>query len=314
MILQYVHDVSVSRNETSAWRIDQLARWPENGVMLTSGSLTLVLGATGKTGSRVASRLRSRGLPVRTAARSGADARFDWDDPATYAPALRGVEQVYLLGPVMRTDFADQVSVFLDQAEDAGTRHVTYLSAYGTESAPPETAMRRVELDLLARPGLTHAILRPAWFMQNFSETFLKPVGRAIAVPAGDGAEAFVDAGDVAAVASATLADPQAHAGAQYALTGPEALTIAETAKIISDASGQHIYYADVDRDEWVAAVVAGGVPAGYGAVLRMLTETIASGHGSRPSNDVEKAAGAAPASFADFAQRTAAAWAEDET
>jgi uncharacterized protein YbjT (DUF2867 family) len=282
--------------------------------MVTSASLTLVLGATGKTGSRVANRLLTRGLPVRTAARSGADAHFDWDDPGTYAPALHGVSRVYLLGPVMRTHFADQVSAFLDQAEAAGARHVTYLSAYGTGSAPPETAMRRVELDLLGRPGLTHAILRPAWFMQNFSETFLKPIDGAIVVPAGGGAEAFVDAGDIAAVASATLADPQAHAGAQYALTGPDALTFAEAAKIISAVSGQVIDYTDIDRDEWVAAAVAGGVPAEYGAVLRKLTETVASGRGSRPSNDIEKVTGAPPASFADFARRTAAAWAMDET
>ena len=61
------------------------------------------------------------------------------------------------------------------------------------------------------------------------------------------------------------------------------------------------------------AAAVAGGVPAEYGAVLSVLTETIASGHGSRPNSDVEKATGAAPVSFADFARRTAAAWAVDE-
>jgi uncharacterized protein YbjT (DUF2867 family) len=280
--------------------------------MVTSTPLTLVLGATGKTGSRVANRLLSRGVPVRTAARSGAGAHFDWDDPATYAPALDGVKRVYLLGPVMRTDFAGQVSVFLDQAEAAGATHVTYLSAYGADSAPPGTAMRSVELDLLGRPGLTHTILRPAWFMQNFSETFLRPVGGAIVVPAGDGAEAFVDAEDIAAVASVTLADPEAHAGGQYALTGPEALTIAEAARIISDASGHAVHYADIDRDEWVAAVVAGGVPAGYGAVLRVLTETIASGHGAQPSTDVEKVTGAAPERFADFARRTAAAWAGD--
>jgi uncharacterized protein YbjT (DUF2867 family) len=282
--------------------------------MVTSASLTLVLGATGKTGSRVANRLVSRGLPVRTAARSSANAHFDWDDPRTYAPALHGVNRVYLLGPVMRTDFAGQVSVFLDQAEAAGTRHVTYLSAYGIDSAPPETAMRSVELDLLGRPGLTHAILRPAWFMQNFSETFLQPTGGTIVVPAGDGAEAFVDAEDIAAVASATLADPQAHAGAQYALTGPDALTIAEAAKIISDVSGQAVDYTDIDRDEWVTGAVAGGVPAEYGAVLSVLTETIASGRGSRPSNDIENATGVSPTSFADFARRTAAAWAMDET
>jgi uncharacterized protein YbjT (DUF2867 family) len=85
----------------------------------------------------------------------------------------------------MRTDFADRVSVFLDRAAAAGVSHVTYLSAHGTDSAPPETAMRRAELDLVGRPGVTHAILRPAWFMQNFGETFLKPAGGAIAVPAG---------------------------------------------------------------------------------------------------------------------------------
>ena len=281
--------------------------------MLTSTSLTLVLGATGKTGSRVANRLLSHGLPVRAAARSGADAHFDWDDPETYAPALRGVQRVYLLGPVMRTDFADQVSVFLDQAEAAGARHITYLSAYGIDAAPPETALRSVELDLLSRRNLTHAILRPAWFMQNFSETFLKPVGGAIVVPTGDGAEAFVDAEDVAAVASATLADPEAHAGAQYALTGPEALTLAEAAKIISDVTGQTIDHIDIDRDEWIAGAVADGVPAEYGAVLGMLAETIASGRGSRPNSDVEKATGTAPTRFAVFARRTAAAWALDE-
>jgi uncharacterized protein YbjT (DUF2867 family) len=281
--------------------------------MVTSTSLTLVLGATGKTGSRVANRLLSHGLPVRTAARSGADAHFDWDDPETYAPALDGVKRVYLLGPVMRTDFADQISVFLDRAEAAGARHITYLSAYGIDAAPPETAMRSVELDLLSRRSLTHAILRPAWFMQNFSETFLKPIGGAILVPTGDGAEAFVDAEDIAAVASATLVDPEAHAGAQYALTGPEALTLAEAATIISDVSGLAIDYIDIDREEWVAGAVASGVPAEYGGVLRVLTETIASGRGSRPNSDVAKATGTAPTRFADFARRTAAAWAVDE-
>ena len=93
-------------------------------------------------------------------------------------------------------------------------RHVTYLSAFGIDQAPPQVAHRAVELDLIGRRAVTHSILRPAWFMQNFSETFLKPVGGVITVPTGDGAEAFVDAEDIAAVAAATLASPDAHAGA----------------------------------------------------------------------------------------------------
>ncbi len=43
--------------------------------------------------------------------------------------------------------------------------------------------------------------------------------------------------------------------------------------------------------------------------MLRILTETVASGRGSRPNDDVEKVTGASPRNFTDFARRTAAAW-----
>lgn len=58
----------------------------------------LVLGATGKTGLRVAAGLSRQGVGVRTASRHDGDIRFDWDDPTTYAPALDGVKAVYLVG------------------------------------------------------------------------------------------------------------------------------------------------------------------------------------------------------------------------
>src|SRR5580700_5970557 len=213
---------------------------------------TLVLGSTGKTGSRVVADLANRGLKVRRAGRSGAGVTFDWNQRDSYAPALDGIGRVYLVSPVMRIDFADGVSAFLDAAEAAGVQHVTFLSAYGMEHAPDTVATRRVELDLLHRRKLGHTILRPAWFMQNFSETFLKPIDGAIVVPTGDGAEAFIDAEDIAAVAAVTLADPDAHASAAYCLTGPEALTVAEAAAILNGVSGQAIAHIDPDRDAWV--------------------------------------------------------------
>jgi uncharacterized protein YbjT (DUF2867 family) len=269
----------------------------------------LVLGATGKTGSRVAGKLSALGVSVRTAARGGADIRFDWNNPATFEGALQGVTGVYLVSPVMRVDFAGVVSDFLDQAERAGVQNVTYLSAYGMEHAPAEVALRAVELDLESRGSFAHSIVRPAWFMQNFSETFLKPVDDEIVVPGGTGAEAFVNAEDIASVAAATLAEPERHAGRAYAPTGPESLTLDEAARIISAAAGRPIVYRDMDRAEWVGAMVRSGVPAEYGEVLRALTETIASGRGSQPNGDVLAATGAAPVSFADFAAKTAPAW-----
>jgi uncharacterized protein YbjT (DUF2867 family) len=145
--------------------------------------------------------------------------------------------------------------------------------------------------------------------MQNFSETFLKPVGGAIFVPTGDGMEAFIDAEDIAAVAATTLADPQTHAGQAYSLTGPEALTVAEAAAIISDESGQTVKHVDLDRDAWIAGAVANGIPSEYGAVLRKLTETVASGHGSHPNGTVEKITGTPPRTFRNFAHSNANAW-----
>ena len=163
----------------------------------------------------------------------------------------------------------------------------------------------------MGRGALTHSILRPAWFMQNFSETFLKPVDGVITVPTGDGAEAFVDAEDIAAVAAATLASPDAHAGAQYAPTGPRALTVSDAAGIIAGVTGQPLKHNDIDRDAWIDGTVAAGVPAAYGEILRVLTETVASGHGSRPNDDVLTVTGAPPISFAEFARRSAKAWAK---
>jgi len=269
----------------------------------------LVLGATGKTGSRVATGLTNSGIAVRTAARSGADVHFDWSDRDSYAPALKGVHRVYLIAPIMRLDFAEDVSAFLDEAEAAAVQHVTFLSAFGMEYAPEQVATRSVELDLQRRRLLGHTILRPAWFMQNFSETFLKPIDGAIVVPTGDGSEAFIDAEDIAAVAAVTLAHPTAHAAAAYSVTGPESLTVAEAATILSQAAGQTIVHLDLDCDAWIAGAIANGIPAQYGVVLRQLTETIASGNGSRPNDTVEQITGTPARTFGDFAAKSAAAW-----
>jgi uncharacterized protein YbjT (DUF2867 family) len=210
----------------------------------------------------------------------------------------------------MRTRFAPQVSAFLDLAESAGVQHITYLSAYGIDRAPPVLALRAVELDLMERVAVTHSILRPAWFMQNFSETFLKPIDGAITVPTGDGAEAFVDAEDIAAVAAATLDDPSAHAGAQYAPTGPDRLTVRAAADTIVSVTRQPVRHVDVDRRAWVDRAIASGVPTEYGEVLLLLTQTVASGGGSRPNDDVRAVTGSPPTSFTEFVRRAAAAWA----
>ena len=161
MILQNIHTVSVSRERIEVKRIDCLTVTSKTGAMTTSDKTTLVLGGTGKTGSRVAKKLHELGHGVRTAARHGGDVGFDWDDPATHEGALSGVALVYLVAPVLRVDFAPHLSAFLDLAESRGVRHVTYLSVYGMEHAPSEIALRVVELDLMGPTRFTHSDRAP---------------------------------------------------------------------------------------------------------------------------------------------------------
>jgi uncharacterized protein YbjT (DUF2867 family) len=56
---------------------------------------TLVLGGTGKTGSRVAARLRDLGTNVRIGSRTS-EVPFDWDDDTTWAPVLDGADSAYV--------------------------------------------------------------------------------------------------------------------------------------------------------------------------------------------------------------------------
>jgi uncharacterized protein YbjT (DUF2867 family) len=270
----------------------------------------LVLGGTGRTGTLLAKRLAERGRIARTAARHGADVPFDWDSPATHTEALRGVGSLYLVTPVMRATYADQVASFLDLAEAAGVRHVTYLSIYGADDAPPQIDIKAVEADLAARTSVTHSLVRPAWVMQNFTDAHLPVNNGTITVPTGSGTEAFVDAVDIAAIAAETLLAPEVHAGAVYAPTGPQALTVGDVADIITAVTGRSVRHQDLDPEAWIGGAVAAGiVPADYAVMLRWLTGTILSGRGSTPNEDVEKVTGRKPASFREFAQRNADAW-----
>lgn len=272
----------------------------------------LVLGGTGKTGRRVARRLGEAGQPVRVAARSGADVRFDWDDSTTHAAALAGADRLYLVPPAASVTFAGQVAEFLDQAAATGVRHVTYLSAWGVQHAPAEVALRAVELHLQQQTAFTASVVRPAWFMENFTESFLLPGVLArgqVVAPTGAGAEAFISAEDIAAVAAATLTDPAAHAGAAYDVAGPAALTFADAAAVIAEVTGRPVEHLDIAGDAWVAATREAGMPADYAAMLGSLFENISRGAGAVPTSVVRQVLGRDPLDFTDFAKAHVDVW-----
>jgi uncharacterized protein YbjT (DUF2867 family) len=260
---------------------------------------TLLLGGTGKTARRIAPRLRAAGATVRTAARAGADVRFDWDDPSTHASALAGADALYLVPPALRLDHGPQVAALLDRAQAAGVRHVTYLSARGVDQAPPELGPRAIEKNLEGRSNLTYSILRPSWFMQDFDESFFQPAIAAegiLVAPAGDGAEPFIHADDIADVAAATLLAPAAHD---------------RVAEKISAAAARPVAHVDPPVEEWVARTAEAGIPLEYAQLLGSLFDTIRAGTWSSVTGDVERVTGHAARSFDDYLAdpNTVAAW-----
>lgn len=277
--------------------------------MTITSPTVLVLGGTGRSGSRIATALTAHGAVARTGSRNGSDVIFDWDDPRTYGPALDAAARLYLVPPTMRVRFADQVSALLDVAVESGVRHVTLLSAYGADRAPSVIDLAAAEKLVAELDGITHTILRPAWVMQNFTDEHLPLIGDTLMVPSGGGAEAFVDADDIAAVAVQSLLEPTAHHGAAYSLTGPTALTFKEVAAVIADVNGRPVTYVDVDQQTWIDGAVAAGVPADYTVMLRWLTGTIIDGDGAVPTGDIEGVLGRPATDFATFARRNAAAW-----
>jgi uncharacterized protein YbjT (DUF2867 family) len=66
---------------------------------------------------------------------------------------------------------------------------------------------------------------------------------------------------DIADVAAAVLRDPTAHGGATYDLTGPQALTLAEVAEIVTEVTGRQTRYEPETLEEAYASRASYGAP-----------------------------------------------------
>jgi uncharacterized protein YbjT (DUF2867 family) len=272
---------------------------------------TLVLGATGKTGRRVAARLRLRGVPVRTASRSS-ETRFDWSDPAgrsgavSWDTALRGVGAVYVVPPPV----PGPVHEFVARAEAAGVRRLVLLSGHGADTWGDSVFgqdMRSAE-DAVRGSALEWTVLRPANFAQNFDEELWHAplLAGELALPAGPVGEPFVDLEDVADAAAAVLTEPGRHAGRTYELTGPRSITFGEAVDLISRATGRPLVYKQISPAEYTAALVEQGVgedDAHHVAEMFVLMEQ---GLIAGTTDALAGLLGRAPRTFEDYVLRTA--------
>lgn len=262
----------------------------------------LVTGATGKTGRRIAERLRAAGVPVREGSRR-ADPPFDWENKGTWEGALRGVGAAYLtyFPDLAVPGAAETVGEVADMAVGLGVRRLVLLSGRGEVGA-------QYGEQLVQASGADWTVIRSAWFMQNFSEGhLLDPVlSGVIALPAGDIAEPFVDVDDITDIAIAAFSDDR-HIGQVYEVTGPRLITFAEAAAEISAVTGRVVEYRDVSgpgaRDE----LIEGGLPEELADDLLALFTEVLDGHNAYLTDGVRKALDREPRDFADYVRAAAA-------
>ena len=274
----------------------------EKETTMTETKPILILGGTGKTGRRLAERLTARGIPVRIGSRSGTP-RFDWEAPASWAPALEGVSAVYIsfYPDIAVPGAAEVIDAFTRLAMEHGVRRLVLLSGRGEHEA------QRAE-EMLKASGADWTILRCAWFSQNFSEGFLiEPLlAGEVALPVGPVGEPFVDVDDIADAAEAVLTEP-GHVGQLYELTGPRLLSFADAVAEIAKATRRDIRFVRISHDEFTAAVASHELPSEIVWLLDELFSQVLDGRNESLTDGVQRVLGRAPKDFSDYATETAA-------
>src|SRR4051812_3995954 len=271
-------------------------------LLMTDPHPILVLGATGKTGRRVADRLAALGRDVRRGSRGGAPP-FDWEDPPTWGPALEGTRQAYIsfYPDLAVPGAAAAVGALGEEAARRGVEHLVLLSGRGEEEAQRAEALLRD-----AHPLVT--VVRSSWFAQNFSESFLLDgvLAGTVALPVGDVGEPFVDVDDLADVAVAALTHA-GHAGNTYEITGPRLLTFAETVAEVARASGREVAFVSVAPADYATELAAADLPPGVADLIMYLFGEVLDGRNAHLADGVQRALGRPPRDFADYARNAAA-------
>ena len=265
----------------------------------------LVIGATGKTGSRVTAKLEAKGVSVRRGARRS-DTPFDWEEPTTWAPVLNGVSKAYVtyFPDLAFPGAIEKLDAFAQLALETGLQHIVLLSGRGEHFASQGE-------EVIRKSGLGFTIVRSAWFAQNFSEGYLRDpiLGGMLPMPGGNIAEPIIDIDDIADVVVAALTE-EGHLGERYEVTGPRLMTFADMAEVLSTTLQRRIRHIPITFEDFHANVAASGDTFVADVFTAIARETL-DGRNAHTADGVERALGRKPRDFAEFAQSamSAGAW-----
>jgi uncharacterized protein YbjT (DUF2867 family) len=280
---------------------------------------TLVIGASGNLGSVVAKRLNEKGIKISAGTRNpekysgpGKAVSIDFTDQETFKSSLEGVDKVFLMAPPLDASAAKTLPPFIDEAKKMDIKKVVMISAFGAD-ASEEAPLRIIEKHLMAS-GLPYTIIRPNFFMENFTKGFISPMIKnmnGIFLAAGEGKTSFISVDDIATVAATALTE-EGHENKEYNLTGSEALDHKEVAQIISSFSGSSINYVPLTLEDQKNGAMTNGMSEPVADYMNMLYGAVAAGYTGGITSDFEMVVGNKPTSFRDFAKLNTEHWKQD--
>lgn len=262
----------------------------------------LVIGSTGKTGTRVTARLEAMNIEVRRGTRR-ADIAFDWEDDRTWTPVLTGVSKAYVtyFPDLAFPGAVEKVAAFCEIARTTGLIRLVLLSGRGERHA-------RMGEEAVRASGLDYTLVRAAWFAQNFSEGYLRDpiLDGVLPMPGGMIQEPIIDIDDIADVVVAALTE-DGHKGELYEVTGPRLLSFADMAAILGTAIGAPIHHVPISFQDFHANVAAVGDDFVADVFTAIARETL-DGRNAQTCDGVQRALGRKPRDFAEYAIKAAKA------
>ena len=239
--------------------------------MTTQTNLILVTGATGQQGGAVARALINKGQKIRVMTRNPEKAaalakagavvvKGDLTNEADLQAALRGIYGVFAMSTPFEAGMDAEVRqgvLLADAAKQAGVAHYVYTSvgsAHRHTGIPHFESKWEVEQHI-GKIGLPATILRPVFFMENFT-AFAKPSPEGVlTMPMrADRKLAMVALRDIGQFGAAAFIRPKDFLGQAIDLGGDE-LTIPEAAAHLTKAMGRLIRFQEFPLDQVEAAM-----------------------------------------------------------
>ncbi|MEN7549575.1 SDR family oxidoreductase [Rapidithrix thailandica] len=279
----------------------------------------LVIGATGNLSRDIVVEAASKGFNVKAATRHPEKyqapaanvqaVKFEFETPETFDNALKDVDVVSLVALPLDATAPQKLRAFIEAVKAKGINRLAFTSAIGV-NLNEEAPLRKVER-LIYDAGIPYSILRPNFFMENFSRGFIAGMIQhtgGFALAAEDAKTSFISTKDIAKAVVQTLLDEK-HKNKEFTLTGSSSIDHQQAAEILSKVSGKTIRYQAITEEQMIEGSVAAGLPQSEADYLGVLYSAVRAGYTENPTPDLEQITGEKGTSFEEFAKANAEVW-----